>query len=265
MLEPFLLTASAAGIAVAVVAGVMGCFIVWRRMAYFSDSLAHSALLGIALGFVVGLHPHGGIIIVCLLFASLLLWLQQKGILATDTLLGILAHGGLSIGMVTLSILEQRIDLHAYLFGDILTVTTNELLWICGGGAVILGLLIGNWSSLVLMTIHEDLARAEGVRVPHMHGLFMLLMTMIVAVSIHVVGILLISSLLIIPAATARCITRSPHTMAVMASIIGVMAVMLGMYGSLTLDTPSGPSIVVASVIIFVIVLSTLGMARNDR
>ena len=164
-LEPFLVNAILAGFAVAVITGVMGCFVVWRRMAYFGDSLAHSALLGVALGFAVGIAVNIGIILICSVFALLLLWLQQKKVLATDTLLGILAHSALSLGMVTISVMGQRIDLHSILFGDILTVTRPELWWIYIGGAIVIIILLMNWSSLVLMTLQEDLAQAEGIRV----------------------------------------------------------------------------------------------------
>ena len=253
MPELFLLRALAAGIGIAWVAGITGCFVVWRRMAYFGDSLAHSALLGIALGIATGISPHAGSVIVCTVFAFILLWLQQKKVLATDTLLGILAHAALSVGMVTISLLDQPINLHAYLFGDILTTTSEELWWIYTGGGTVLLLLLLNWSSLVLMTLHEDLARAEGVHVLLMHLLLMLLMTTLVAISIRIVGILLITSMLIIPAATARQLARSPEIMAAGAAILGMIAVLLGIYGSVQLDTPSGPSIVVAAVVLFAV------------
>ena len=228
-LEPFLVNAILAGFAVAVITGVMGCFVVWRRMAYFGDSLAHSALLGVALGFAVGIAVNIGIILICSVFALLLLWLQQKKVLATDTLLGILAHSALSLGMVTISVMGQRIDLHSILFGDILTVTRPELWWIYIGGTIVITMLLMNWSSLVLMTLQEDLAQAEGIRVFWCNLLLMFLMTLVVAVSIRSVGILLISSLLIIPAATARQLARSPEGMAIIASFFGVTSVGLGL------------------------------------
>ena len=250
-LEPFLVNAILAGFAVAVITGVMGCFVVWRRMAYFGDSLAHSALLGVALGFAVGIAVNIGIILICSVFALLLLWLQQKKVLATDTLLGILAHSALSLGMVTISVMGQRIDLHSILFGDILTVTRPELWWIYIGGAIVIIMLLMNWSSLVLMTLQEDLAQAEGIRVFLCNLLLMFLMTLVVAVSIRSVGILLISSLLIIPAATARQLARSPEGMAIIASFIGVTSVGLGIYFSFALDTPSGPTIVASAASLF--------------
>ena len=262
-LEPFLLNAILAGFAVAVITGVMGCFVVWRRMAYFGDSLAHSALLGVALGFAVGIAVNIGIILICSVFALLLLWLQQKKVLATDTLLGILAHSALSLGMVTISVMGQRIDLHSILFGDILTVTRPELWWIYIGGAIVIIMLLMNWSSLVLMTLQEDLAQAEGIRVFLCNLLLMFLMTLVVAVSIRSVGILLISSLLIIPAATARQLARSPEGMAIIASFIGVTSVGLGIYFSFALDTPSGPTIVASAASLFTLLTIYLQVIKK--
>ena len=262
-LEPFLVNAILAGFAVAVITGVMGCFVVWRRMAYFGDSLAHSALLGVALGFAVGIAVNIGIILICSVFALLLLWLQQKKVLATDTLLGILAHSALSLGMVTISVMGQRIDLHSILFGDILTVTRPELWWIYIGGAIVIIMLLMNWSSLVLMTLQEDLAQAEGIRVFLCNLLLMFLMTLVVAVSIRSVGILLISSLLIIPAATARQLARSPEGMAIIASFIGVTSVGLGIYFSFALDTPSGPTIVASAASLFTLLTIYLQIIKK--
>ncbi len=263
LLDDFILRALAAGIGVACVAAILGCFVVWRRMAYFGDSLAHSALLGIALGLLYGISLNTSTIIVCSFFAFILVWLQQKQVLATDTLLGILAHSALAIGVVAISLLDIRFDLNSYLFGDILTVTNDELYWIYGSGSVVLLLLIINWPALTLMTIHQDLAKAEGVKTFWMHLLLMFLMTIVVAASIRVVGILLITSLLIIPAASARQLSRSPESMALTAAVLGIIAVVVGIFGSITLDTPSGPSIVTAAAIMFAVLLTTASYLRH--
>ena len=252
MTEPFLIRAIIAGIGVAIIAGAIGCFVVWRKMAYFGDSLAHSALLGVALGLVLGISTNVGTIIICSSFTIILIWLQQKKILATDTLLGILAHSALSVGMVVLSLLDRSVDLHSYLFGDILAVNSLEIYFIILGGLFVLIFLYFNWASFVLMTIDEKLARAEGINVLVNQLLIMLLMTIVVAVSFKIVGLLLITSLLIIPAASARQLACSPEVMAIISSTLAVFAVIIGIFSSLYLDTPSGPSIVVSSALIFV-------------
>ena len=266
-IEPFIIKGLIAGVIVALVAGVMGCFVVWRRMAYFGDSLAHSALLGIALGIALGINHSLSVIILCSLFALILVWLQKKGIFATDTLLGILAHASLSIGVITISILEQIVDLHSYLFGDVLTVGNDQIWWLVIGGGSVLGLLTYNWSSLVLMTIDEDLAQAENVPVARYHMLLMFLMTIVVAISIKIVGILLIASLLIIAPAASRQLSKSPEMMAMIACLIGIISVLIGMYFSFELDTPSGPTIVAALTALFVISfpISRIATKKNEN
>lgn len=263
MLEPFLIRAIIAGIGVAIIAGIIGCFVVWRKMAYFGDSLAHSALLGVALGLVFGISTNLGTIIICSIFTISLIWLQQKNVLATDTLLGILAHSALSVGMVVLSILERSIDLHSYLFGDILAVTIMEIYLVMIGGIFVLIILSINWQSFVLTTINEKLAKAEGVNILISQLLIMLLMTVVVAVSFRIVGLLLITSMLIIPAATARQLSNSPEKMAFFSAFLGVVAVILGIFSSLFFDTPSGPSIVVAAVLIFITISTIKVISRS--
>ncbi len=266
MFDPFILRALAAGVGIALIAGPLGCFVVWRRMAYFGDSLAHSALLGIALGLLTGINTSVGTILVCSAFALILLWLQHTRILATDTLLGILAHAALSIGMVAISFAgNQQFDLHSYLFGDILTVRLDDLYWIFGGGIIVLLLLWRNWLSLTLMTIHEDLAKAEGVRTFWVNLMLMLLMTIVVAVSIRIVGILLITSLLAIPAATARQWVRSPEAMAVLSAVFGLFAVFGGIFGSAYLDTPTGPTIVTAATVMFAVLFPFAALIKRQR
>ena len=261
--EPWFLRALIGGIGIALAVGPLGCFVVWRRMAYFGDSLAHSALLGIAMGLLTGVGVNAGTIIVCGIFAVLLVWLQSMKILATDTLLGILAHAALSIGMVAISLLKTvRLNISDYLFGDVLAVTNGDLWWIFGGGALALITIGFLWSSLVLSTIHEDLAKAEGVNAFMVNLLFMGLMTLLIAVSSRIIGILLITSLLVIPAATARPFAKSPEGMAILAGAFGVLAVIGGLAASLEFDTPAGPSIVVTATAIFACLFPIMAMRR---
>jgi zinc transport system permease protein len=250
--DAFLWRALVAGLGVALVAGPLGSFVVWRRMAYFGDTLAHSALLGVALGFLLGIDLQIGIIATCVALAVLLVALQRQQALGADTLLGILSHSALSIGLVVVAFLHGlRVDLMGYLFGDILAVNMIDLAWIYGGAAVALGLLAAIWRPLLAMTVHEELARAEGVPVAAIRLAFMLVMAVTVAIAMKVVGVLLITALLIIPAATARRFARTPEQMAGLAVLAGCLAVTGGLAASLFLDTPSGPSIVVCAAALF--------------
>jgi zinc transport system permease protein len=252
MLDDFFVRALLAGIGVAVVAGPLGCFVVWRRMAYFGDTMAHSALLGVALGFLLDLAPTYGVIVVTTAIALILLALQRRREMATDTLLGILSHSSLSIGLVVISLMVWlRLDLFGYLFGDVLAVGVDDLIRIYVGGLAALVALAFLWRPLLALTIDADLARAEGVRAGPVSVAFMLLIALVIAIAMKIVGVLLITSLLIIPAAAARRLSRTPERMAVVAALAGAAAVCLGLYGSLAFDTPSGPSIVVAALLLF--------------
>jgi zinc transport system permease protein len=259
----FLLRALLGGIGVALVTGPLGCFVVWRRMAYFGDSLAHAALLGVALGLAAGVELNAAILAFCLIVALLLIAVERQRRLALDTLLGILAHGALALGLVAASLIKgARVDVMAYLFGDVLTIGRADLYWIYGGGAVVLLALALFWRPLLALAVHEELARAEGVRVRLARAVFMLLIALTVAIAMKLVGVVLISALLIVPAATARRLAPTPEWMALGAALIGVLAVGGGLGGSLAWDTPAGPSIVVAALALFV-AASGAGLARE--
>ena len=254
MIDDFLLRALVGGLGVALVAGPFGSFVVWRRLAYFGDTLSHSALLGVAFGFILHINLTVGIIVICQLLAILLFLSQRQHQLGSDTMLGIFAHGALSLGLVALAFMENvRIDLVAYLFGDILAISNSDLGWIFAGGGIALIGLLCLWKPLLAITIHEDLARVEGIPVDRVNWMFLGLIALIVAIMMKVVGMLLVTALLIIPAATARRFAGNPEIMALFASLIGCLAVCAGLYGSFQWDTPTGPTIVVAACLIFVI------------
>ena len=265
MLDDFFTRAMIAGIGVAIVAGPLGCFIVWRRMAYFGDTMAHAALLGVAMAFVFEVNLMLGVFATGALTSIALLLLQRHASLSSDTLLGLLAHSTLAVGLVVVAFLAYlRIDLLGYLFGDILAVSRQDIAIIWIGGAVILGAIALLWRSLLAATVNAELAEAEGMRPDLARIAFMLILAAVIAIAMKIVGVLLITALLIIPAATARQIVYTPETMAIAASGIGVLAVCLGLYGSLRFDTPSGPSIVVATLVLFLAALAVSRVRSKD-
>jgi zinc transport system permease protein len=253
----FLILALAGGIGIAALAGPLGAFVVWRRMAYFGDTLAHSALMGIALGFLFDINLNLAVVACCVLLAVLLVSLQRQHLVATDTLLGIMAHSALSLGLVAVALLDNvRIDLMEYLFGDLLAIAPADLWWIYGGGAVVILLLWRLWNPLLAITINEELAQVEGVPVARVRLGLMLLIAVVIAVAMKLVGILLITSLLIIPAAAARRLANTPEQMALFASLLGMLAVVGGISASWFWDTPAGPSVVVTALVEFLILYS---------
>lgn len=260
MLDDFFVRAMLAGVGLALTTGPLGCFIIWRRMAYFGDTMAHSALLGIALSLLLDLNIMLSVFIVAAGISLLLVLLQKRGSLSADALLGILSHATLAIGLVIVAFMTWvRVDLMGFLFGDILAVSKADLAIIWIGGAFVLFMIALLWRPLLASTVSAEIAEAEGLKPERAKLAFMLLMALVIAIAMKIVGILLITSLLVIPAAAARRFSATPEAMAVIAGGIGAAAVIGGLYGSLHYDTPSGPSIAVAAVLIFLASLLPFG------
>ncbi len=251
MLDDFMTRATLAGVGVAFAAAPLGCFVVWRRMAYFGDATAHAAILGVALALAIQISIFAGAVAVALIMALLVTILAGRGY-AMDTLLGVLAHSALAFGLVAVSFLSGiRVDLMAYLFGDILAVSQADLAVIWGGAALVVSLIAWRWSPLLTATLNEELAYAGGLDPKREQLVLMLSLAVTVAVAIKVVGVLLIAAMLIIPAAAARCLARTPEAMAMIAAAIGAVSAVAGLRAAYLLDTPAGPSIVCAAAIFF--------------
>lgn len=262
MLDDFLVRAALAGVGTAMAAGPLGCFVVWRRMAFFGDATAHASLLGVALALATSVPVLLGVTLTALAMAVTVSSLVARGHVM-DTTLGVLSHGALAIGLMAVSFMPAvRVDLSSFLFGDVLAVSQTDLLVIWGGAAAVVGLLAYRWSALLASTLNPDLAQASGISAKRENLVLTLAMALIVAVAIKVVGALLIAALLIIPAAAARPLVRTPETMALLASLIGVGATLAGLGMSLQLDTPTGPSMVVAALAVFV-VTAMVGRSRS--
>lgn len=253
--DHFLARAVMAGLGVAFIAGPLGCFVVWRRMAYFGDTLAHTALLGVALAVLIEVSTTPVVLVTVALIALGLAWFQQQRTLTSDSLLGLLAHASLALSLVILASMDgMRINVMSYLFGDILAVSADDILWIYGGVCGVALALFKMWRPLLALTLHEDLAQAEGINVAFYRTAFTLILAVVIALAMQIFGALLIGSLLLIPAATSRHFCTTPEQMAVSASIIGGLCVLAGLGASLKWDSPAGPSIVVAELILFLIV-----------
>lgn len=252
MIDDFVLRAAAAGVGVAIVSAPLGCFIVWRRLSYFGATIAHGGLLGVALGFLLGIDLTLGVAVTAIVLAILLMGLQRQRLLPSDALLGILSHAALALGLILAGLLVgKRLDLMAYLFGDILAVSERDLYWIWGGGAVVMAMVAALWRPLLALSVHPELAQAEGVRPRLVEAAFIVLLAFTVAAAMKIVGILLITSMLVIPAATARPFSKTPEQMAIGAALVGAASVLMGLGFSLWTDVATGPAIVVASALLF--------------
>ena len=264
MFDDFMVRAALAAIGVTLAAAPLGCFVVWRRMAYFGEATAHAALLGVALSLVFQASVFGGALLVSLLMASIVTLAQGRSFFL-DTLLGVAGHMCLAAGLVAVSFTSGiRIDLMAYLIGDILAVSRVDLMLIWSGVGIILLLITWRWSALLLVTLNEDLASASGLN-PKKEGMILTLaLATVVAVGIKVVGILLIIAMLIIPAASARSLTSTPESMGIVAALIGMSSAILGLHSAYIFDTPTGPSIVCIASLFFLVSL-VIGFFFSQR
>ena len=259
MFDDFFIRALVAGVVIAIVVGPLGCFVIWRRLSYFGDTLSHSALLGVTLAYSFSLNISLSVFIISAVVALLLINLQKRTKLAGDSLLGLLAHSTLAIGLVLIGFLSYiRFDLMGLLFGDILAVTIEDIALVWVGGFVILGILYFIWKSLFSATVNYDLSAAEGMKPEVSNFIFTLLLAGVIALSIKMIGALLITGLLLIPAATARNISNSPNQMVFLATLVGIISVIAGLFTSLELNTSSGPTIIVVALILFIISLVPL-------
>lgn len=251
----FLWPAILAGLAVAALAGPLGCQLIWRRMAFFGDTLSHGALLGVALGALAGINLTAAVMLAATLIAVGLFLLQRKQRdLGTDTLLSVLAHTALAFGMIAVSVIDgAKPNLVALLFGDILFVTGTDALFIVAGAAVLLAVLVRFWRPITSATVQEDLACVEGVNTDAVKLLLALLLALLVAFAMKIVGLLLITALLIVPAAAARRFAKEPGQMAWIAALIGMGSVLGGVSASWVANLPTGPAIVATAASVFVL------------
>ncbi|WP_134679688.1 metal ABC transporter permease [Paracoccus ravus] len=255
MLDDFMTRAVLAGLGLVLATGPLGAFVVWRRMAYFGDSTAHAAILGVAMSFAFAMPLYLGTLAVVVAMGLTVAWLSGRG-QSSDTVLGVIAHSALALGLVAASFVPAlRSDLETYLFGDILAIGRADLLWIWAGSLAVLGLILWRWQRMVTASVNEELAMASGINPSFERLILSLALAVIVAIAIRIVGALLISALLIIPAAAARGLSGTPERMAGSASVIGAIAVIAGLGASLALDSPAGPSIVVVAAAIYALSL----------
>ncbi len=262
MLDDFMVRAVLAALGTALACGALGCFVVWRRMAYFGDATAHAAILGVALALMFSVSVPLGVLVVAVAMALIIGSLHENAV-APDTMLGVLSHGSLALGLVAVSFLPNaRVDLESYLFGDILVVSRFNLVVIWGGAAVVCGVLAWRWQALLAETLSHDLAYAAGLSPRRDRMLLMLLIACVVAVSIKAVGALLITAMLIIPAAAARGLARGPEAMALIATLIGAVSAVGGLYLARKIGTPAGPSIICLASAAFIL---AQGMGKLRR
>jgi zinc transport system permease protein len=252
-MDDFLWRATAGAALLGAAAGPIGCFVLWRRMAYLGESVAHMGLLGAAIGLLIGVSPLIGVGVLAIV-AALLMARADNGLIPAGSFVGIVGHAGLALGFILLATMETvRTDLLGYLFGDVLALSNQDILSIAIAGALVVLGTIFFWRAWLMTTVNADIARAEGRTNRFAEVAFLILVAILVAVGLRVVGALLIVALIIVPPAAARTLSRTPEAMALLAALIGAMSAPLGVAASYWKDIPTGPSIVLAAIAIFLL------------
>jgi zinc transport system permease protein len=261
--EPFILRAFLAAVGLAVIAAPMGCVVVWRRMSYVGETLAQAGLLGVALGLAARIDLTLAVVVAAVVAAGTLVLIGRQRMVPLDSALGLMHHATLSLGIVAIAVAKgPAIDLMSYLFGDVFAVTGSDLVWIYAGGAGVLSLVLYLWTPLLRLSLHDDLAIAEGVD-PRLRAAFDLLLAVVIAIAMKIVGILLVMAFLVVPAVAARPASETPERMAILAAAVAILSVVIGLWLSLSSDIPGGPSIVIAMCAIAAI--SLLAGSRRQR
>ena len=251
MFESFLTNAIIGGLGIAVIAGILGSFVLWKNMTYFGDALSHSSLLGVTLGVLLNLNLSLAVVLISIIFV--LAFNHNKLRYSSDTTLGILSYSALSLAIIVASGSKIKMDLMGYLFGDILVINIKDIYYLFVCMFVVLGWLYYNWSKLVLFSVSEELLQAEGVNIQVIRLSFTMILALFIAISFKIVGILLVTAMLVIPAASALSISRAPLQMIIYSIAIGCISVISGILVAVIFDLPTGPAIVLVSLGCFTI------------
>lgn len=251
---PFFERAAAIGLIIGILMSILGVLVVLRRMSFFSDAIGHSALTGIAIAVLTGINPFIGALAFTIFIAASIVGSRHYTKLHLDTLLGVFFPTAVAVGVILLRFSSNyRTDLISFLFGDILTVSTTDI-WLSLGLAVLVGIVI--WQTgkkLITIALNEELAHTQGINIPLYELLFLITLAAVITMGIKIIGVILITAILIIPAATAQNLARSITSMFIISVIISVLSTSIGMLLSAWLNVPSGPAIVLAAAGFFVI------------
>jgi zinc transport system permease protein len=249
-MDDFLIRAMIGAGLLGAAAGPIGCIVLWRRMAYLGESVAHLGLTGVAAGILLGVSPLIGVVVLAILAALVMARAGEsaRGLIPSGTIIGIVGHVGLALGFVLLATMDTvRADLLGYLFGDVLALSTSEIIWIAAASAGLLVAIAVLWRPLIALSINRDIAIAEGTRHRLADTAFLVLVAILVALGLKIVGALLIVALILIPPAAARAFSRTPEAMAVLSAFLGAASAPLGIELAWMSNAPAGPSIVLAA------------------
>ena len=256
----FMQRALIASVMVGILCPFVGNFVVLRRMSFFSDAISHAAFAGIAAGILLGIDLSLSSLAVAIIIAFVVAFLSEKTALSHDTIIGIAFSGAIAIGMLIIGMLEgYRTDVFTFLFGDILSITRKDLLLIFIIGTLTIITLLTFLKPFLQITFNRELAKVEGINVRFFEYLLFSIIAIVVTISLKIIGIILVTSLLIIPAAAAKNLASSMKRLFILSCFFGVISGIVGLAGSVYLNTASGPTIVLISIALFFLTMLKRG------
>ncbi len=260
----FMQRAFMASVLIGTVTAIVGVYVVLRGLAFIGAGIAHASFGGVALGFLLGVNPILSAVVFCVATAWGIAWTSEKAELREDTAIGIFFAATMALGILFIGLMgEYNVDLFGYLFGSVLSVTREDL-WISGAlGLGVLALVVVFFKELLFITFDPEAAQVSGISVRRLYMLLLTVVALTVVLSLRVVGIILVSALLIIPAASAYQLTENFRTMMGLAVLIGNVSAIGGLMLSYQLDTASGATMVLTATAIFF--FSTLVSPRRRR
>lgn len=254
---PFMQRAMLAGLCIGIAAAFLGVFVTLRNLSFYSDTIAHSALAGIALGLLLHVSPTIAAIVFCIGIGVVTVYIKNRSVISLDTVVGVIFSAGLSLGVVLMSLLPTyRSELFSILFGDILTLSWWEVLFSAVVAAGVVLFLLRTSKQLLLMTFSPDFTYVRGINGTRLDYAFFIITALTVATSIKIVGIILVTGLLILPAAVAKNLARSFKQLVWIAILVSIVTTMLGLSLSFVFDLPAGPTIILVSTVGFVLSLA---------
>jgi zinc transport system permease protein len=261
---PFMQRALLAGIVLAVLLALLGTFVVLRRMAFFSDGIAHASLAGVAAGILLAMNPLIAALLASALFAILIYILEKRYQITSDAAIGMLFTSGLALGVILLSLKSgYQPELVSFLFGNILSITPGEMWLTVIGGAVIIVVSLTFFKSLILFSLDSEMAYLQGVKTNLLQPALYVGLAMSVVLGIKVLGIILVSALLIIPVTTAKLFSKSFKMLVVTNVFLALVTVLTGIVLSYYLDLPTGPTIVLTGTVIFIACALYSGLTKQ--
>ncbi|KDB19613.1 metal ABC transporter permease [Wolbachia endosymbiont of Glossina morsitans morsitans] len=251
--QDFFINSLVAVVVISLVTGALGSFMIWQRLSYLGDSLSHSSLLGVALALIFEISPSLSIMLIAITFA-ILLSLNFNRLYSADTILNIVTNVVLSSSLILMSFLPSgNNSIISSLFGDILTLDQSDIVLIFLTSAVVTLILIFRWRYWLMISINQDLAVVEKINVNFVRLEFLITLAIFIAIAAKLIGILLVAAFLLIPAASARLISKTPMEMIIVATVFSVISGISGLMLSASFDLLTGPAIILVAAVYLII------------